>query len=353
MTHGITQTIGLDLGDKQVEYAVLVDGEEDASETGRFPATRRGLERFFERAACSRVILEAGGHSRWMEALIGNLGHEPMVVDPRRLPLISKSLAKTDKRDAELLAWLGRAAPKLLNQIRHRGAEAQADLAVLRTRQNLVQARTSLICAARSQVKLRGGRIPACAAEAFFRRAREHVPEEIERAVLPLLDAIQHLTDQIRAMDDHIDALGRRYDETKHLRQVPGVGPITALGFVLTLEDPSRFQRSRDVGPFLGLVPKRFESGAKSQQLGITKAGDKYMRHMLVQASQYILGHRGPDSDLRRFGERIAARGGKNAKKRAVVAVARKLAVLLHALWTSGATYDPLRTSAKVSTAAA
>ena len=148
MTHGITQTIGLDLGDKQVEYAVLADGEEDASETGRFPATRRGLERFFERAARSRVILEAGGHSRWMEALIGNLGHEPMVVDARRLPLISRSLAKTDKRDAELLAWLGRAAPKLLNQIRHRGAEAQADLAVLRTRQNLVQARTSLICAA-------------------------------------------------------------------------------------------------------------------------------------------------------------------------------------------------------------
>lgn len=343
MTDGITRTVGLDLGDKTVEYAVIEDGEAEVSQTGRFPATRSGVERFFLHAPRSRVFLEAGGHSRWMEALIGTLGHEPAVVDPRRLPLISRSLSKTDRRDAELLARLGRAEPALLNRIRHRGPESQADLAVLRTRQNLVQARTSLICAARSQVKLHGERLPCCDARAFARKARPHVPEVLEPALLPLLASIQHLTDRIREMDKEVDALCERYVETERLRQVTGVGPITALGFILTLEDPSRFASSRDVGPFLGLVPRRFDSGAKSQQLGITKAGDKYLRHMLVQASHYILGPRGPDSDLKRFGERISLRGGKNAKKRAVIAVARKLAVLLHALWASGTVYVPVR----------
>jgi len=118
--------------------------------------------------------------------------------------------------------------------------------------------------------------------------------------------------------------------------------------YVLTLDDPKRFRRSRDVGGFLGLRPKQRDSGQSQPQLRITKEGDPYLRKLLVQGAHYILGWRGPDTDLRRWGLKLAARGGKNAKKRAVVAVARKLAVLLHRIWVSGENYEPLRHSLPV-----
>jgi transposase len=120
------------------------------------------------------------------------------------------------------------------------------------------------------------------------------------------------------------------------------VGPLTALCFVLTVEDPHRFERSRSVGAYLGLVPATARSGARDPQKRISKEGDEMMRKLLVSCSHYVLGPFGSDSDLRRHGEKIASRGGKNAKKRSVVAVARKLAVLLHRLWVTGETYDPL-----------
>ena len=126
------------------------------------------------------------------------------------------------------------------------------------------------------------------------------------------------------------------------MRQVKGVGPITALAYVLTLENPELFAKSREVGPYLGLVPKQEDSGESQPQLGISKTGDTMVRKLLVGSAQYILGPFGPDTDLRRYGLRLCERGGKNAKKRAAVAVARKLAVLLHRLWVSGEVYEPL-----------
>ena len=133
-----------------------------------------------------------------------------------------------------------------------------------------------------------------------------------------------------------------RYPETQWLLQVQGVGPVTALAYVLTLEEPTRFEKSRTVGAFLGLTPRRDQSGQSDKQLPITKAGNTYLRQLLVNCAHYIMGPFAQDSDLRRYGERIASRGGKNAKKRAVVAVARKLAVLLHRLWQDQSTYQPL-----------
>jgi transposase len=126
------------------------------------------------------------------------------------------------------------------------------------------------------------------------------------------------------------------------LRQVEGVGPLTALTFVLTLEDPYRFEKSRSVGAYLGLVPASDKSGDRDPQRRISKEGDEMLRKLLVGSAHYILGPFGGDSDLRRHGEKIASRGAKNAKKRAAVAVARKLAVLLHRLWVTGEVYDPL-----------
>jgi len=136
-----------------------------------------------------------------------------------------------------------------------------------------------------------------------------------------------------------------KYPETELLRAIKGVGPITALAFVLILEDPERFSKSRQVGSFIGLTPSRDQSGEIDKQLRITKAGNPLLRRLLVGAAQYILGPFGEACDLRRFGLKLSARGGKNAKRRAVVAVARKLTVLLYRLWRHGEIYGPLYTA--------
>jgi transposase len=157
------------------------------------------------------------------------------------------------------------------------------------------------------------------------------------------LEQIGSLTERIRQYDRRLEAIAKEhYPETELLRQVEGIGPLTALAFVLTLEDPHRFERSRSVGAYLGLVPARDQSGERDPQRRISKEGDEMMRRLLVGSAHYVLGPFGSDSNLRRHGEKIASRGAKNAKKRAAVGVARKLCVLLHRLWVSGEVYDPL-----------
>jgi transposase len=203
--------------------------------------------------------------------------------------------------------------------------------------------RTQLVNAIRGMVKSVGGRLSKCTAAAFADHALPQVPESLKPAVAPLLKSVQVLTEQIRRYDEHIERLAdEKYPETRLLRQVKGVGPLIALTYVLTIEDPTRFRRSRDVGSFLGLRPKQFESGDSSPQLGISKAGNNHLRWLLVQAAQYTLSRLAPESRLRQWGLALMMRGGKNAKKRAVVAVARKLAVLLHRLWVTGEVNEPL-----------
>jgi transposase len=185
--------------------------------------------------------------------------------------------------------------------------------------------------------------LPECPARTFHKRAAAHIPEALRPALEPVLEQIASLTERIRQYDRRLEAICKdHYPETELLRQVEGVGPITALTFVLTLEDPYRFEKSRSVGAYLGLVPARDQSGDRDPQKRISKEGDEMLRRLLVGSAHYILGPFGSDSDLRRHGEKIASRGGKNAKKRAAVAVARKLAVLLHRLWVSAEVYDPL-----------
>ena len=196
----------------------------------------------------------------------------------------------------------------------------------------------------RACVKAFGVRLPACSAESFAGRVKPQVPKVLAEAIAPLLETTERLTEQIRDYDRQVATISRaRYTCSERLQQVSGVGPLTALAYVLTLEEPQRFEKSRAVGAYLGLTPKRDQSGQTDKQLHISRAGNGYLRQLLVTSSHYILGPFGPDSDLRRYGLRIAERGGKNAKKRAVVAVARKLSVLLHYLWKTGADYVPLR----------
>jgi transposase len=217
---------------------------------------------------------------------------------------------------------------------------------LIRSRDALVASRTQLVNHVRHQVKVWGARLPKCSTESFANKVADHLPDGLQLALAPIVEQVGRLTQQIREYDRQVERLCRdEYPETERLRQVAGVGPLTALCFVLTLEDPTRFARGRDVGAYLGLVPRRHESGARSPELRITKAGDATLRRLLVGAAHYVLGPFGPDTDLRTWGLELAKRGRKNAKKRAVVATARKLAVLLHALWKSPEPYEPQRAS--------
>ena len=271
-------------------------------------------------------------------------GHEVVVANARKVRLIYESDRKNDRLDARMLARLGRVDASLLSPVQHRSAAAQADLAMVRGRNALVTARTQLINAARGLVKAMGGRLPKSTTGAFANKTVSAIPQPLRAALAPLVKSIRALSEQIRRYDEQIEELAEeKYPETRVLRQVKGVGTLTALSYVLTLEDPYRFPQSRAVGCYLGLRPRQKQSGDSAPQLGISKAGNGYLRRLLVQCAQFILGPFGSDTDLRRWGLQLASRGGKRSKKRAVVAVARKLAVLLHHLWLTGEVYEPLR----------
>jgi len=336
-------TVGIDVSDRLTSFCVL-DGQGEILEEGKVRTTPEGFARRFGSTEPCRMVMEVGTHSRWASKLLADLGHEVIVANPWKVRLIASSIKKTDRSDAETLARLGRVDPKLLSPISHRGAQAHADLAIIHARESLISARRLLINHVRGAVKPFGARVPSCDADAFHTKAPGSIPSDLRPALEPLIDVIGRLTKQIKDADARIEQLGsEKYPETKVLRQVQGVGPLISLAYVLTIDDPSRFKVSRAVGPYLGLVPRQRESGDKAPQLRISKAGDEYLRKVLVNGAHYILGFRGPDTDLRRWGLAHAAGGGKAAKKRAVVGVARKLAVLLHRLWVTGEVYLPLR----------
>jgi transposase len=337
-------TIGLDVGDRTTHFCVLRDREVIAR--GTCPTTRTGFDGALARYPGARVVLEAGSQSPWMARHLQGGGFVVHVVDPRRVQLIAKDPRKTDRRDAELLARLESGMPELLGRVHHRGEQAQADLAMVRARDQLVRSRTSLVQCVRSLCKSFGLRLPSASTDGFSKRIREKVPDVLVPALELVLAQIEALSGAIREFDRRIAAVAKeRYPEIAHLQQVNGVGPVTATAFVLTIEDPSRFEDSRRVGSWIGLCPRNKASGDRDPELRISKSGDGYLRRLLVQCAHYILGPFGKDSDLRRLGLRLAAQGGKAAKKRAAVAVARKLAVLLHRLWQRQLTYDPLHNS--------
>lgn len=335
-------TVGLDVGDQYVAMCWL-DGE--GQETHEQVRTTEGaLRKRFEKTAPCRVVLEVGTHSPWISRLLKGMGHQVIVANPRRVRLIADAEDKDDPADAELLARLGRVDPKLLRAIQHRSVEVQIDLGLLRSRDLLVRARSAMITHVRGVVKSVGRRLGACSAEVFAKRARAQLPDELRLACEPVVDTIAELTARIRQMEAQIAALCKTKYPTagRFQNQVPSVGEITALAYVLTIEDPKRFKDSRGVGPYLGLCRKRRKSGDRDPQLGVTKAGDPFLRRLLVQCAQHLLGPFGADCDLRQWGLRLAD-GGRGAKKRAVIAVARKLAVLLHHLWVTEQDYTPFR----------
>jgi transposase len=344
-------TIGLDLSDKTGTFVEL-DTDGRLVREGKVPLTETGLRKSFGGGEPVRIALEVGTHSPWVSRLLAGLGHEVIVANPRQVALISRNPRKTDRVDAESLARLARVGPTLLRPIQHRGEQAQADLAIIRARDSLVKARTELVNHVRGAVKAMGTRLPSCSPETFHYKVRLLLPALLRPALLPLLVQSARLTLQIRRYDRTLAELVReRYPETARLRQVQGVGPLTSAAFILTVEDPSRFRHSRAVGPYLGLVPRQDQSGEQRPELGLSKAGDPHLRRLLVQCAHYILGPFGQDCDLRRWGLGLAGSGSSQRKKKAIAAVARKLAVLLHHLWVTDVVYDPLYDATRRGTA--
>jgi transposase len=343
-------TVGLDLGDRTSRYCILDEAGEKASE-GKLPTSRAELELSFGKMPASRIALEVGTHSPWVSRALAAMGHEVIVANPHNVKLITKSVKKSDRIDAEQLARLARVDPKLLSPIQHRGAQAQADLAVIRARAELVDKRTGLINCARGLAKPMGERLKRCDADQVKEALADGLSAALQEAIRPVLKCVEEISKQLKVYDEKIQEIAKRYPETELLTAVWGVGTLIALTYILTIEDARRFEHSRDVGAYLGLTRKRHESGESEPELGISKHGDELLRRYLVQSAQCVLRDGAPDSDLKAWGKTLQnggkkesqkkQKGSKRAKKRAVVAVARKLAVLLHRLWVTGEVYDP------------
>lgn len=339
-------TIGLDLGDRRHTYYVLDEAGEMARE-GSLGNTREQLANMARSYPGATAVMEAGTHSPWVSRFLQELGLRVIVANPRKTRAIYENERKSDLRDAMMLARLARMDPTLLHPLEHGSQEAQQDMLQLKLRDSLVRARVALINAVRFSLKSLGYPVSNPSSACFHKLVLKEVPESIGEMIAHNVAAIAELTERIKALDTSISRLAaERYPETIYLQQVSGVGPITSLYFVLKVGNPGRFQRTRDIGAFLGLCPKRDQSGETDKELRISKCGDRYLRRLLVSAAQYILGPFGANSALREHGLRLAQEGTAKAKKRAVVAVARKLAVLLLTLWKSREPYESFPTMA-------
>lgn len=330
---------GMDISDR-FSHLCTIDASGEVVETARIRTTPEGVGGYFGGRSKMHVVLEVGTHARWVAELLVEHGHEVLVANARKVRAIYENENKDDRVDAEMLARLRRLDPSLLQPVDVLERNL-ADLAVVRARDRLVQARNKLVNCVRATVKTTGQRLPTCDADTFHRR-RGELPEPLHVALLPVMDAIEVLTTQIQRLERVAErACESKYPETARVRQIPGVGPITALAYVLTVGRPERFTDSRRVGSYFGLRPKRDASGESDPSLRITKCGDKLVRRLLVGAAQHILGPFGKQSALRDWGLDLVARGGKAARKKAAVALARKLAVVMHRLWITGDAYQP------------
>lgn len=334
------KVVGMDMGDEK-HCLCLLNAEGNVVKSEELENTEERVRDYFKKLRSCVVVLEAGTHSRWCAKIIESSGHEVLVGNPRKLRLIWKSENKNDWHDAEMLARVGRLDRTLLHPVTPRGAGGVQDLAVVKARDKLVKTRALLVCHARGMVKTCGSRITKVSTRSFCEKAMEQIPAELQPALTPLNEAIKSITRQIGHYDKLIGKLCKKYPDTLRLMSINGVGPITSLAFVLTLESPSRCKTSREAGAYLGLVPRRDQSGKSDKQMRITKTGNSYLRRLLVGSAQYVLGPFGKDCELRRHGLKLAERGGKNAKRRAVVATARKLATIMHAVWKAQGEYDP------------
>jgi transposase len=318
-------TIGVDPGDVWSHYCTLnQDGE--VIDRGRFRTTAKAIEKWFKDLPSTRVAMEAGVHTLWISEQLEQLGHEVIVANVRELRAISHSDRKSDQGDVEKLARYARLDPEILRPISHRTVEQQEALTLIRARELLVRLRTAAVNAVRGLTKACGYRMPASSTKCFAQRGQAAMPPGLKLALGPVLEQIAAMTLKIKQYDREIQRMTQiEYAETQPMLTIHGIGDITALTFVLTLGDKERFGQSRDVGCYLGLRPKRSQSGEPDPQLGITKAGNVYLRSLLIECASHILRPHGKDSALRQWGLHLAARGGTQSRK--------KVSSLSHESW--------------------
>lgn len=334
--------IGLDLGDKN-HKVVALDAGGEVVERQEVNCTPDAARAYFQRHPGSLIVMETGTHCRWVSRIGLALGHEVLVGNARKLRMIWMNSRKNDWNDAEMLARIGRMDRKLLSPVRLRDDGAQALLRLLKLRDLLVKHRTSVVNMVRGFCKSEGQRLAQCSAESFVRLEHE-VPLVLRRATKPLFALLRELNRKLALYDKMIemDVMRNYASAAERLRGIAGVGPVTTAAFLATIGDPKTFGKARDAGAFFGLVPGQDQSGQIDKQRRISKEGNTLVRRLLVTSANYIMGPFGKDSDLRRHGMQLAERGGKNARKRAKVAVARKLAVVMMALLKHETEYRPL-----------
>lgn len=339
-------TLGLDLGDKRHALCVL-DASGEITAESKVTNSRRALERLAKKYPGARVAMEVGSHSPWISRHLAGLGLEVIVANPRKLRAIYQNERKSDELDARMLAKMARVDPSLLYPVEHVSERCQRDLLQIKLRDNLVRQRVDVISAVRFTLKSLGVHLPSPNTNYFAKRARGLLGERdagLLAMVEPSLRVIDTMTRQIKELDRRIlEMCEQSYPESARLMAIRGVGPITALAFMLTVGDVHRFARPRDVGAYFGLVPRRDQSGDTDKALPVSKCGNAYMRRLLVGAAQYIIGPFGGECDLRSRGLKMVERGGRGAKKKAVVATARKLAVVMMTVWRDGSEYEAVR----------
>ncbi len=339
--------IGVDLGDSK--HAICItDKDGTILKEYSIANTRLQIDKLAQEYPKAIIALEVGTHSPWISRLLKSHGLTVLVANARKLRAIYKNERKCDLLDARMIAKLARVDPELLYPIHHSSEDTQLDFLPIKMRDTLVSQRVNIINAIRGSLKALGIRIPGATSRGMSKATRiflEKNHPELLSTIAPMLDVLDHIKTQIYAYDRAIDKLiAEKHPAAQRIKQINGVGPITALSFVLTIERPERFASPRDVGAYIGLVPRRDQSGDTDKQLHISKTGNNYLRKLLVQCAQYKLGHFGEDSDLRRYGENIyKSRGSKVAKRKAVIAVARKLSVLMLTLWQRECDYEPLK----------
>lgn len=334
------KVIGLDVGDIRSHICELDGQSGETIKRTKLSTEKAVLFKYFSELEKSLIILEVGTHSPWISRLLKSLGHEVIVSNARELRLIYGSKRKNDRVDAEKLARLGRLDKDLICEVKHRSAEKQADLTVVKARASLLKVRQQLVNQIRGVLKSFGIKPPKSYPAGFHKKILAYIPIELGPALLPLVKSLKAVVEQIKTLDKQIIRLCEtNYPETKLLTNIRGVGKLIALTFVLTLADPTRFKSSRAVGAYLGLIPGQNQSGNANPKQSITKQGDQLLRRYLVQAANYIMGHFGEDCDLRRFA--LAKLETTQNRKKVLIAISRKLAILMHFLWYTGTVYDP------------
>lgn len=332
------QYCGFDLA--KVASQICIRTEDGQLIEIRLKTNREELTKFFADRPRMRILIEAATESEWVAQLLEDLGHEVIVADPNFAPMystLSKKI-KTDKRDARALCD---ACEKGNYRAAYRSTEAQRRVrAELIARETLVATRTKYISVIRSMLRREGVRVQSCGAGYFHLRVAEmSLPDHLRAAVEPLLAVLRTVDEQVGMADEQLAAVAKEEPLIKRMCLMPDIGPVTSITYVAILGEVRRFSSAKQVRAYLGLVPQEDSSGEKQRRGRITKAGNSRVRSLLVEVGWSIFASKKPELQaLKEWAHRIALRRGKRV---AVVALARKLAGILYAMWRDGTAFDP------------